>query len=319
MTDEDRVVAGDGEASTSARDGSPYRCACRARPGVRPLLQRRRQSDALVPPALAVGPGVRARSSTAAFHDAWHRRVRARSTARSPTRSSPSSTTSPARRSSSTTTTCTSRRGSCASGETGRAARALRAHPVAAVGPGRVLPEPMRRAVHDGLLANDVVALPHAALARGTSTRSCEDARSGGAVHAHAASRTIRSRSTCAEFERAAGRATRFARQEATLPRPEKLIVRVDRTDPSKNIVRGFHAFALLLDAHPEWRGRVTMLALLDPSRQDDPRVRRVPGRDRARRRARSTTAFGAGGSTCRSRTTSRSRSRRTSSTTSCS
>jgi trehalose 6-phosphate synthase len=55
------------------------------------------------------------------------------------------------------------------------------------------------------------------------------------------------------------------------LPTPEKLIVRVDRTDPSKNIVRGFHAFALLLEEHPEWQGRVTMLALLDPSRQAIP------------------------------------------------
>ena len=53
--------------------------------------------------------------------------------------------------------------------------------------------------------------------------------------------------------------------------RPEKLIVRVDRTDPSKNIVRGFKAFRLLLDEHREWHGRVTMLALLDPSRQSIP------------------------------------------------
>jgi trehalose 6-phosphate synthase len=47
--------------------------------------------------------------------------------------------------------------------------------------------------------------------------------------------------------------------------------VRVDRTDPSKNVVRGFRAFALFLDMHPEMHGRVTMLALLDPSRQDVP------------------------------------------------
>jgi trehalose 6-phosphate synthase len=35
--------------------------------------------------------------------------------------------------------------------------------------------------------------------------------------------------------------------------------------------VRGFRAFALFLDMHPEMHGRVTMLALLDPSRQDIP------------------------------------------------
>jgi trehalose 6-phosphate synthase len=53
--------------------------------------------------------------------------------------------------------------------------------------------------------------------------------------------------------------------------RPEKLVLRVDRTDPSKNIVRGLEAFGVLLDSHPEWRGRVRMLALLDPSRQAIP------------------------------------------------
>jgi trehalose 6-phosphate synthase len=53
--------------------------------------------------------------------------------------------------------------------------------------------------------------------------------------------------------------------------RPEFLVLRVDRTDPSKNVVRGFRAFALFLDMHPEFNGRVTLLALLDPSRQDIP------------------------------------------------
>ena len=50
-----------------------------------------------------------------------------------------------------------------------------------------------------------------------------------------------------------------------------RLIVRVDRTDPSKNIVRGFRAFDLLLEEHPDLRGRVTFLASLMPSRQDVP------------------------------------------------
>jgi trehalose 6-phosphate synthase len=53
--------------------------------------------------------------------------------------------------------------------------------------------------------------------------------------------------------------------------RPEFLVVRVDRTDPSKNVVRGFRSFAHFLDMHPDMRGRVTLLALLDPSRQDIP------------------------------------------------
>ena len=50
---------------------------------------------------------------------------------------------------------------------------------------------------------------------------------------------------------------------------PRKLILRVDRTDPSKNVVRGFLAFGTLLDQHPELVGQVSFLALLQPSRTD--------------------------------------------------
>ncbi len=53
--------------------------------------------------------------------------------------------------------------------------------------------------------------------------------------------------------------------------RPETMILRVDRTDPAKNVPRGLQAFALLLERRPDLRGRVGMLALLDPSRQEIP------------------------------------------------
>ena len=53
--------------------------------------------------------------------------------------------------------------------------------------------------------------------------------------------------------------------------RPERLVLRVDRTDPSKNIVRGLKAFDRLLEERPEWRGRVRFLVLLDPSRLEVP------------------------------------------------
>jgi trehalose 6-phosphate synthase len=46
-----------------------------------------------------------------------------------------------------------------------------------------------------------------------------------------------------------------------------RLIVRVDRLELTKNIVRGFQAFELFLHRHPDWRGRVRFLALLSPSR----------------------------------------------------
>ncbi|MGW0330456.1 alpha,alpha-trehalose-phosphate synthase (UDP-forming) [Streptomyces sp. NPDC003011] len=48
-----------------------------------------------------------------------------------------------------------------------------------------------------------------------------------------------------------------------------KAIVRVDRTELSKNIVRGMLAFRQLLQDRPEWRERVVHVAFAYPSRQD--------------------------------------------------
>ncbi len=45
------------------------------------------------------------------------------------------------------------------------------------------------------------------------------------------------------------------------------IILRIDRIEPSKNIVRGFQAFGEMLELHPEHRGRVKFVALLVPSR----------------------------------------------------
>ncbi|UXY20551.1 trehalose-6-phosphate synthase [Streptomyces cynarae] len=51
--------------------------------------------------------------------------------------------------------------------------------------------------------------------------------------------------------------------------RPRKVIVRVDRTELSKNIVRGLLAYEELLESRPEWRERVVHVAFAYPSRQD--------------------------------------------------
>lgn len=48
-----------------------------------------------------------------------------------------------------------------------------------------------------------------------------------------------------------------------------KVIVRVDRTELSKNIVRGLLAYRELLVSRPEWRERVVHVAFAYPSRQD--------------------------------------------------
>jgi len=131
-----------------------------------------------------------------------------------------------------------------------------------------ILPEPMRRAVHDGLLANDVVGF-HTARWAHNFEASCDEVV-GGHAGTHVTHHAISI--DTAEFDELA-RSDKVLAEERDLERnrPERLVLRVDRTDPSKNIVRGLEAFGLLLDAHPEWRGRARMLALLDPSRQSIP------------------------------------------------
>jgi trehalose 6-phosphate synthase len=49
------------------------------------------------------------------------------------------------------------------------------------------------------------------------------------------------------------------------------MILRVDRADLSKNVLRGFSAFDIFLEQHPEYIERVTFIAQLMPSRSDVP------------------------------------------------
>jgi trehalose 6-phosphate synthase len=144
----------------------------------------------------------------------------------------------------------------------------------------RVLPEPIRRAVHEGLLASDVVSF-HTDRWRRNFLWSCEDILDAdvdwAAQEVPVGDRVaaVRARAISVdpeEFDLVAASPRVEAQEEMiAASRPETLIVRVDRTDPSKNVVRGFRAYELYLDAHPEMHGRVQMLALLDPSRQDIP------------------------------------------------
>jgi trehalose 6-phosphate synthase len=124
------------------------------------------------------------------------------------------------------------------------------------------LPPALREPILDGLLANDVVGFHTKRWAR-NFVATCGDAGETTVTH-HAISVDPQ------EFDSLA-RSEAVREQEERIERTERLIVRVDRTDPSKNIVRGFRAFELFLAEHPEWHRRVTMLALLDPSRQAVP------------------------------------------------
>src|SRR5581483_1082040 len=48
-----------------------------------------------------------------------------------------------------------------------------------------------------------------------------------------------------------------------------KLVVRVDRSEPSKNIIRGLRSWELILERYPEYRGETTLMQFLVPSRSE--------------------------------------------------
>jgi trehalose 6-phosphate synthase len=132
-----------------------------------------------------------------------------------------------------------------------------------------VLPEDVRRAVYEGLCANDVVGL-HTLRWRRSFLQGCEAITGIACPESKVVARPIAIDPD--EFDALKTREdVVFEEQALAAARPEVLILRVDRTEPAKNIVRGFRAYALLLERHPELVGRVGMLALLDPSRQDVP------------------------------------------------
>ena len=76
----------------------------------------------------------------------------------------------------------------------------------------------------------------------------------------HRATRQVAQSERVGEFE-----------DELLRRRRDFLILRVDRADLSKNVLRGFSAFDLFLEQHPEFSERVTFIAQLMPSRTDVP------------------------------------------------
>jgi trehalose 6-phosphate synthase len=144
----------------------------------------------------------------------------------------------------------------------------------------RVLPGWMREQLILGLLGNDLVAFQTERYAR--SFLLCCEELLGLSVDfdryvVQVDGRTVTARwypisVDVAELEALAA-SEEVAQYEQALEnvRREHLILRVDRTDLSKNILRGFLAYDTMLDNHPDLAGRVTFLALLQPSRQDVP------------------------------------------------
>jgi len=142
----------------------------------------------------------------------------------------------------------------------------------------RVLPEHIRNAVVEGLLGNDVVAFHTRGYAR-NFLHCCEDLLdldvdvAAGLVRYDGREVWVRAYPVSIDPDalRAAAdsRRARTAERHLLGKRREFLLVRVDRLDLSKNIIRGFVALDRFLELHPEYKERFTFLALLQPSRED--------------------------------------------------
>jgi trehalose 6-phosphate synthase len=142
----------------------------------------------------------------------------------------------------------------------------------------RVLPPALRDAVFNGVLGNDVVAFHSKRYAR-NFVLGCDEllglSVDMGELTVQVGDRTVLARwypisVDPDELEATAG-SDAVAEHEQRLAerRRDHLLLRVDRADLSKNILRGFRAYDTLLDDHPELVERVTFLALIQPSRGD--------------------------------------------------
>ena len=148
----------------------------------------------------------------------------------------------------------------------------------------RVLPARLREELFDGILSNDIVGV-HTQAYRRNFLQCCRDlldltvdfergtveARDGREVWVRAYPLPIDAETTRAIGER---RRTRDFEQDLIRRRREHLILRVDRADLSKNVLRGFTAFDVFLEQHPEFREQVSFIAQLMPSRTDVPEYR---------------------------------------------
>jgi trehalose 6-phosphate synthase len=142
----------------------------------------------------------------------------------------------------------------------------------------KVLPREMRDAILQGLLGSDIVGFQSSLDVR-NFLMTCEE-NAGLAVDERERAVLIDGRVVYARHYPISidvASTTRLAFSHGVMVeerklrdwRPEHLIVRIDRTDPSKNIVRGFLAYEKLLAHHPELKGKVQFWAFLQPSRQD--------------------------------------------------
>jgi trehalose 6-phosphate synthase len=144
----------------------------------------------------------------------------------------------------------------------------------------RVLPAKIREELYSGLLANDIIGF-HTSSYRRNFLQCCRDLMGldvdfeAGVVEFEDREVWVRSYplpiDANALYGVAASDGVREQERELLRRRRDHLILRVDRADLSKNVLRGFSSFDLFLEQHPEFRERVTFIAQLMPSRTDVP------------------------------------------------
>src|SRR3954452_12532680 len=144
----------------------------------------------------------------------------------------------------------------------------------------RVLPRRLREEIYGGILANDIIGF-HTRAYRHNFLSCCRDLmgleidRERAIVFCGDREVWVRAYPLPIDVDAIRGTAAsqRTAEFEEVLLRRRRdhMILRVDRADLSKNVLRGFSAFDLFLEQHPEFAERVTFVAQLMPSRTDVP------------------------------------------------
>jgi len=142
-----------------------------------------------------------------------------------------------------------------------------------------ILPEFMRREIHQKICGADIVSFQTMRDVR-DFLLCCEEFLKGATVDHRACTVTQDdwlTRVTYYPISIDAAGLSRFAvspevqhyEESLSQLRREITIVRVDRAEPSKNIIRGFRAYENLLERYPGLRRRVVFLAFLVPSRSE--------------------------------------------------
>ncbi|MDH4112627.1 MAG: trehalose-6-phosphate synthase [Actinomycetota bacterium] len=143
-----------------------------------------------------------------------------------------------------------------------------------------VLPDTMRTAILRGLAGADVLGFQSKQWAENylLSARGLPELRvlRGGRLDVDGRTAAVRSFPVAVSAEPLRETANRPEADEVRSELREwagdsKIMLRVDRLEPSKNILRGFLAFELFLRRNPSWVGTVRFLCLLSPSREDVP------------------------------------------------